>query len=259
MAKQSKIKRYPGSVFVDVEAPESVQQQFQSKSYFRDWTAVGSEIGSETPTAQTPVAVAEPERVTPQGAAEEGVRGDSRKENDSAARENAPTPSPNGEDPTLTAEELLSDFLPRHIETTRWGRYIVPGPASRIFDGTIFIYHNPSHGFWDLYELGKGIFRDLGIKLSKPKGVWQARIPIKVLTDQVFVESGLAGVEKTLLAHTGIDPSEILAGIRQRQLEETKAGMAKVKQMREAVADAVGVLAITAVSWATYVVFGGAL
>lgn len=245
MSKKVKFERYPGSVFVAVEAPESVQQQFQSKDYFQDWTAVGFEMAEEVATASTPVASVAPERVRPQGTAAECVRGDSRKEFEST---DAPT-----------VEELLSDFLPRHIEASRWGRYIVPGPASRIFDGTVFVYHDPCHGFWDLYELSKGIFRDLGIKLSKTKGVWEANIPIRVLTDQVFVDSGLAGVEKTLLAGTGIDPSKILAEIRHRQFEETKAGMAKVKRMREAVADAVGVLAITAVSWASYVVFGGAL
>ena len=157
-----------------------------------------------------------------------------------------------------TAEELLSETLPKLIEATRWGRYIVPGPASRVFDGSVFLYHDPCENFWDIYELSKGIFRDLGIRLSKPSGVWEARIPISVLTDKVFVESGLAGVEQTLMAHTGIDPSKVLEGIRHRQFAETARGMEKVKRMREGLADAVGILAIVAVGWAFYVV-GGAV
>ena len=101
--------------------------------------------------------------------------------------------------------------MPFHIEGSRWGRYIAPGPASRVSTtGTIFQYHDPCPNFWDLYELSKGIFRDLGIRLSKSDGVWIAHIPIRVLTDTVFVDSGLAAVERTLLAHTGIDPAQIL-------------------------------------------------
>ena len=124
---------------------------------------------------------------------------------------------------TPTIEELFEAALPYHIQGSRWGRYIVPGPASRVSTtGTIFQYHDPCPNFWDLYELSKGIFRDLGIRLSKSDGVWIAHIPIRVLTDTVFVESGLAGVERTLLAHTGIDPAQILREIRKRQFQETQ-------------------------------------
>ena len=133
------------------------------------------------------------------------------------------TPTMNPEPKTPTVEELFEKALPVHIEGSRWGRYIVPGPASRVSTtGTIFQYHDPCPNFWDLYELSKGIFRDLGIRLSKSDGVWIAHIPIRVLTDTVFVESGLAGVERTLLAHTGIDPAQILREIRKRQFQETQ-------------------------------------
>ena len=70
--------------------------------------------------------------------------------------------------------------------------------------------------------MSKGIFRDLGIRLSKPNGAWIAHIPIRILTDTVFVDSGLAAVERTLLAHTGINPTQILREIRKRQFQETQ-------------------------------------
>ena len=123
---------------------------------------------------------------------------------------------------TPTIEELFEKALPVHIEGSRWGRYIAPGPASRVSNGTIFQYHDPCSNFWDLYELSKGIFRDLGIRLSKPNGAWIAHIPIRILTDTVFVDSGLAAVERTLLAHTGIDPAKILDDIRKRQFQATQ-------------------------------------
>lgn len=214
----AEFERIPGSVFVNVACPKPVPQS---------WTAVASEIATQMPTEASPQEERAMNRTTTNGRSQP------------------------------TAEELLAAYLPRHIEASRWGRYISPGPASHIFDGTIFVYHDPCDNFWDLYELSKGIFRDLGIKLSKPKGVWVANIPIKVLTDKVFVNSGLAAVEKTLLAGTGIDPVKILEGIRHRQLAETKQGMAKVKRLRESLADAAGVVAITAISWFAYVVMGG--
>ena len=139
-----------------------------------------------------------------------------------------PAMEPKIEAPTPTIEELFEKALPVHIEGTRWGRYIAPGPASRVSNGTIFQYHDPCKNFWDLYELSKGIFRDLGIRLSRPNrlsspnGAWIAHIPIRILTDTVFVDSGLAAVERTLLAHTGINPTQILREIRKRQFQETQ-------------------------------------
>ena len=132
------------------------------------------------------------------------------------------TPAMNPEPETPTIEELFEKALPVHIEGTRWGRYIAPGPASRVSNGTIFQYHDPCKNFWDLYELSKGIFRDLGIRLSRPNGAWIAHIPIRILTDTVFIDSGLAAVERTLLAHTGINPTQILREIRKRQFQETQ-------------------------------------
>ena len=114
------------------------------------------------------------------------------------------TPEPS---PLPTIDEVFTAFLPQHIEKTRWGRYIVPGLDSRVWDSAIFVYQDPCESFWSLETLATGIFKDLGIRLSKTGGVWDARIPIPILTDDVFVESGLASVEKTLLAGTSIDPS----------------------------------------------------
>ena len=128
---------------------------------------------------------------------------------------------------TPTIEELFEKALPVHIQGSRWGRYIAPGPASRVSNGTIFQYHDPCPNFWDLYELSKGIFRDLGIRLSKSDGAWIAHIPIRVLTDKVFIEGGLAAVERTLLAHTGINAAKIADDIRKRQFQETQDAIRK--------------------------------
>ena len=158
-------------------------------------------------------------------------------------------------------DDLFAESLPLFIKASRWGRYVMPGPASRVQNNTTFIYQNPSPNFWNLYELAKGIFRDLGIRVSKQGGVWVAHIPIKCLTDKVFVESGLAGVEKILLEHTGIDPSAVLAGIRERQFQRTRDGIRNVKLgrsegVREAVADAVGAVVIFAAAYVGFVVGG---
>ena len=219
----SSLIRKPGTVFVDVIPPEPIQQQLDASRQSRIWSRVAEAIAVD--------ALPEPE----------------------------PNPEPETPDPP-TAEELLASSLPEMIKASRWGRYIVPGPAARVFDGTIFVYHDPCENFWDLYNLAKGIFRDLGIRLTKPGGVWEAHIPIRVLTDKVFVESGLAGVEKTLLAGTGIDPSKVLAGIRKRQFERTQKGLAQLKRSRsnaaEIVGDAVGAVVIFATAWIAFAVMG---
>ena len=137
------------------------------------------------------------------------------------------TPAMNPEPKTPTITQLFEKALPVHIEGSRWGRYIAPGPASRVCNGTIFQYYAPCSNFYDLYELSKGIFRDLGIRLSKSDGAWIAHIPIRILTDTVFIDSGLAAVERTLLAHTGIDPTQILREIRKRQFQETQDAIRK--------------------------------
>lgn len=242
---KNELKRTPGSVFVSVTPPASVQQQLQSNAYFSDWTAAARDIAKEDPPPNPPY----------QG----GISNPSPNGGASPQREpnRAPTTSPETSHPT--ADDLLASHLPQHIEGTRWGRYVAPGPASRIFDGRILVYHDPCPNFWELYNLGKGILRDLGIKVSKSKGVWEVNIPIAVLTDKVFVESGLAGVEKTLMAGTGIDPGKLSAEIRHRQFEASKRGYAKVKRMRAGLADAVGLAAIIGVSWLSYIVMGGVL
>ena len=139
------------------------------------------------------------------------------------ATDTTPTMEPKNRRPQrLPSRNSLRKALPVHIQGSRWGRYIAPGPASRVSNSTIFQYHEPCKNFWDLYELSKGIFRDLGIRLSKSDGVWVAHIPIRVLTDKVFIEGGLAAVERTLLAHTGINAAKIADGIRKRQFQETQ-------------------------------------
>ena len=127
-----------------------------------------------------------------------------------------------------TADEVFQKFLLEHIQESRWARYIIPGPASRVFDSTIFIYDTPSNNFWSLYNLSKGLFSDLGIRLSKTNCVWEARLPICVLTDEVFVDSGLAAVEKTLLAHTGIDPTRTHTSQRTVQQIAIEQGMKRI-------------------------------
>lgn len=219
----TEFKRDPNCVFVSVQPPQPVQHVQQAAHYYQDWTAVASEIGEATPV------------------------------------ETQPVPS----EPIPTAEELLAAHLPNHIAESRWAIYITPSAKSRVFDGTTYVYNHPSAPFWNLYNLAKGIFRDLGISLSKTNGTWEARIPIKVLTDKVFVASGLAGVEKTLRNRKVADDdrsiaSKISSEIRNRQFERTQRGISKVKAWREGLADAAGVMAITAVSWAFYVI-GGAV
>ena len=130
-----------------------------------------------------------------------------------------PTAPENPEPPLLpTIEKVFGAFLPHHIESTRWARYIVPGPASRVFDGTIFVYNNPCDNFWSLYNLAKGLFSEIGIRLLKSGCAWEARIPIDVLTDKGFVDSGLAAVEKTLLTHTGNLESSCVADVPPRKV-----------------------------------------
>lgn len=135
--------------------------------------------------------------------------------------EDSIAPEPHEDAKVSPIEKVFAEALPTMIEMSRWGRYIGPGPADTIHDNRTYRYAQPCSNFWDLYNLAKGIFRDLGIVISKYKGVWVARIPIRVLTDKVFVESGLAAVERTLLRHTGIDPVAILQESRQRQYAET--------------------------------------
>ena len=178
-------QRKPGTVFVTV--PEPTPTVPSPESYERSWEKIAQKLAFETPQNCRPEEP-EPEKDTP------------------------------------TIDEIFAESLPLFIEASRWGRYIFPGPASRIHDNTTFIYHNPCPNFWDLYELSKGIFRDLGIRVSKERGTWVAHIPIKCFTDKVFIDSGLAASEKTLLVHTGIDPVKILNEIRQRQFQETRSG-----------------------------------
>ena len=131
-----------------------------------------------------------------------------------------PNPTLPTPDPSLptTINEVFASFIPQHIASTRWGRYVVPGQASRVFDGTLFVYHNPCDNFWNIYNLAGGIFKTLGIRLCKNGGVWNARIPIAILTDRIFVDSGLASVENTLMAHTGSLESSCVADVPPRKV-----------------------------------------
>lgn len=250
--------RNPGSVLVGVRTPNTVLP-VPIERHHSNWAGVAQGIATQPPPHPSPATSEPRQRVTPQEDISESLVAHPRKE--------------------LSINEVFAESLPLFVEASRWGRYICLGPASRIFDNSVLIYHTPSTNFWDLYELAKGVFRDLGIRVSKRGATWEAHIPISVLTDKVFIESGLAAVEKTLLAHTGIDPVAILNGIRERQFRETQEGIKSVKRMRsnevgeqrsstqptgcedtslsdlcETVGDAVGVLAIVALSWATYLV-----
>ena len=149
------------------------------------------------------------------------------------------TPKSTPPAPAPTIEKVFDAFLPQHIQATRWSRYIVPGSASRVFDGSLFVYHNPCANFWNLYNLAKGLFSEVGIRLLKSGCAWEARIPIDVLTDKMFVDSGLAAVEKTLLRHTGnFDPTPDTSAARcpakptVREIELTRG----MKQLNESVA-----------------------
>ena len=149
------------------------------------------------------------------------------------------TPTPVEPSPKMTAEELLAETLSDFIKASRWGFYVIPNPKCRVFDGTTFIYNNPHPPFWNLYRLAKGIFRDLGIMVTKTDGAWEVRIPIRVLTDKVFVESGLAGVELVMRRGTRESiPARHARITRERQYARTKRGMAAVKKMRRELRDA---------------------
>ena len=224
--RNAEIIRRPDSVFVSVAPPDKIQQAIDASGQARVWAKVAATIANETAN-ETPTELSQPK-------------------------------------PTPTADELLVSHLPKHIAASRWGFYITPCAKSRVFDSRIFVYHNPTPPFWNLYNLAKGIFRDLGILLTKNKGTWEARIPIHVLTDKVFVQSGLAGVEQALRRGTKKEAdasiaSKISDGIRHRQFADTRKGMEKVKKMREGLADAAGVVAITAVSWFALIVCGGVI
>lgn len=292
--KVTEFNRTPGSVFVNLSPPQTAQNVLQTESYYREWATVASDLASDTPVeAPVEAVITEPPKDAKSVVLEALRESSLARSYDWIAEQTGLSPltihlaccelvdageleceasltckkfrlkykDATEEVPpeTPTAEELLEAYLPRHIESSRWFFYITPGAKSRVFDGTTFVYHNPSPPFWSLYRLAKGIFRNLGIRLAKPAGTWEAHIPIGVLTDQVFVESGLAGVEATIRRRTDDSiASKMSNEIRNRQLENTKRGMAKVKKMREGlVSDAAGVAAITAVSWFAYIVLGG--
>ena len=110
---KAEITRTDNSVFVSVKPPEKFQQVMAAEAQPRVWAKVASQIGIEntaafeTPITETPITETTPE-------------------------------------PTPTATELLEAYLPHHIEETRWGFYVFFGEKSRIFDGTTFVYHDPT-------------------------------------------------------------------------------------------------------------------
>lgn len=138
-------------------------------------------------------------------------------------------------EPTPTLDEVFAQSVPSFIKASRWGKYIEPNPESSIFDNVTYLYHEPCGSFWKLYEMARGIFRDLGIRVSKQRGRWVAHLPIECLTDKVFRESGLASVAR-MLEETSVNPSEMLKGLRQRQSAEAHEGVLKVKRNRQGVA-----------------------
>ena len=223
----------PGNVFVKVAPPESMKQVANIRSQFEDWTKVANSVASE-PTA-APVSTSE--LTTPIAHTINSQELLAKANGVESITDDAPKPAP-APSPLPTIEKVFDAFLPHHIESTRWGRYILPGPASRVFDGSIFIYNDPCGNFWSLYNLAKGLFSEAGIRLLKSGCVWEARIPIDVLTDKGFVDSGLASVEKTILTHTGIDPTSddtetkpVKLTVREIELER---GMKRLNESVEA-------------------------
>ena len=130
----------------------------------------------------------------------------------------------------ITIDEVFAQSVPSFIKASRWGKYITPSDADSIFDNVTYLYHEPCESFWKLYEIARGIFRDLGIRVSKQRGRWVAHLPIECLTDKIFSESGLASVERTL---EKISPSEIYNKIRQRKSQEAHEGILRLKRNRQ--------------------------
>lgn len=248
-------QRKPGTVFVTVPEPTSTVPS--PKSYERSWEQIAQQLAFETPTElRGEGALESPHGLSPSLSTSPIPEPEPEKDTHPSSFDEA-----SAKQDTPSIDEIFAESLPLFIEASRWGRYIFPGPASRIFENTIFVYHDPCTNFWDLYEMSKGIFRDLGIRVSKERGIWVAHIPIKCLTDNVFIEAGLASVEKTLLAHTGIDPEAILAEIRQRQFQETQDGYRNVKLRQretvgEVIGDAVGAIAIFVGGYLAFIVGG---
>ena len=129
----------------------------------------------------------------------------------------------------ITIDEIFAQSVPSFIKASCWGRYIEPNDADSIRDNTVFVHH-PGENFWTLYNIARGIFRDLGIRLAKKRGQWVAHIPISCLTDKIFSESGLAAVERTL---EKTSPSEIYNKIRQRKSQEAHEGILRLKRNRQ--------------------------
>lgn len=196
--------RKPGSVFVNVEPPAPLQEQAEAARQGRVWQKVATAIAESHPIAPDPH-----EKAQPQATSSEAV--------------------------VVPIETVFAEALPNMIEMSRWGRYIASGPGDDIRENTTYIYHAPCANFWELRNLAKGIFRDLGIRLAKQDGGWIAYIPIRVLTDKVFVDSGLAAVEKTLMQQTGIDPVAMLREIRRRQFSKSARGYARAARLRREV------------------------
>ena len=130
----------------------------------------------------------------------------------------------------ITIDEIFAQSVPSFIKASRWGKYITPSDADSIFDNVTYLYHEPCESFWTLYNIAKGIFRDLGIRLCKRRGMWVAHIPITCLTDKIFSESGLSAVERTLEKS---NPSEIYHKIRQRKSQEAHEGILRLKRNRQ--------------------------
>lgn len=192
-------QRKPGTVFVTV--PEPTPTVPSPESYERSWEQIAQRLAFETPQNSRPEEKSSDDRHNRGTLLSASDTDRSRKGNPSnlEVRENtlrsdslstSPIPEPEPEQDTPTIDDIFAESLLLFIEASRWGRYIFPGPASRIHDNTTFIYHNPCANFWDLYEMSKGIFRDLGIRVSKERGTWVAHIPIKCLTDKVLSRRG---------------------------------------------------------------------
>ena len=61
--KITEFERKPNSVFVSVQPPQTVQQLHQPERYYQDWTAVAKQIASSTPITPETVPVADAKEI----------------------------------------------------------------------------------------------------------------------------------------------------------------------------------------------------
>ena len=228
---RAELQRTEGNVFVQVRNPNPVSTPVAQQ--YANWMQIADNIATDLPVPSTPA------------------------------------PEPESEPETPTIDEVLTESLPQFIKVSRWSRYIGLGsvglrPSDYIRDNSILIHHQPNGNFWDLHQQAKHILKGLGFRLKRTTRdgypLWIVSIPISVLTDKVFIESGLAAIEAEILRPTGIDPVAILNEIRERQFKETQDGIRNVKLgkdgVKDVIGDAVGAIVIFVTAYVGFIVGG---